>query len=73
MRDKAKHAKNTANPSRTRMAGPDGRTVRLSDLPLVVYELKCGHRGKNYAIQLGDWLFCDDCHAETRVTAIIAS
>lgn len=71
MRDKTT-AVNAANPRRTRITGPDGRTVRLSDLPLVVFELKCGHQGKNYAIELGDWLFCEDCGAEKRVSRIIA-
>jgi hypothetical protein len=55
------------------LRGPDGREVRLSDLPLVAYALGCGCVGRDYAVQKGDILFCAE-HAENKkVTTILAS
>jgi hypothetical protein len=56
-----------------RITGPDGRVVRLEDLPLVAYALNCGHLGRDYAVGRGDLLFCRDCGRQRRVSRIIAS
>jgi hypothetical protein len=50
----------------------EGRRVSLADLPVVAYRLSCGHVGKDYAIQKQDLLFCADCGATSRVSAILS-
>ena len=49
-----------------------GRRVSLADMPLVAYRLNCGHLGRDYAVQKRDLIFCADCGANKRVTAIIS-
>jgi hypothetical protein len=53
--------------------GPDGKPVSLDSLPLVAYGLNCGHLGRDYAVQKGDVLFCEECGTTKRVSRIIAN
>jgi hypothetical protein len=55
------------------ITGPDGRVVRLEDLPLVAYVLDCAHLGRDYAVSRRDLLFCRECGRQRRVSRIIAS
>lgn len=54
------------------VTGPDGKKVSLASLPLVAFQLNCGHVGKDFAIQTRDIVFCDDCGQDRRVKKIIA-
>jgi hypothetical protein len=54
------------------ITGPDGRPVRLEDLPLVAYALDCGHVGRDYAVNKRDLLFCRECRRQRRVARIIS-
>lgn len=54
------------------ITGPDGRPVRLEDLPLVAYALDCGHVGRDYAVNRRDLLFCRECGRQRRVARIIS-
>lgn len=38
-----------------------GRTIRVGDIPLSLYTLECGHKGKGIAVQVGNTVFCDTC------------
>lgn len=58
----------TANAANTRQRRPR----RLSDLPLVAYQMRCGHLSKDYAIAQGDIVFCDSCQTYARVSTILA-
>ena len=50
----------------------DGRRVSLSDLPMIPFRLNCGHVGKDFAIQVKDLIFCEDCGGTSRVTEILS-
>jgi hypothetical protein len=50
-------------PRQPTLTGPDGKQVRLTDLPLVAYWLRCGCVGRAYGVQGGDLLFCEE-HAD---------
>ena len=50
-------------PSAPVLTAPDGTRIRLSDLPLTAYWLRCGCTGREYGVQDGDLLFCDK-HAD---------
>lgn len=50
-----------------------GRRVTLTDLPMVVFAMSCGHTGKDRAIQVGDWTFCDTCQDRVQVGAVLAA
>lgn len=54
------------------ITGPDGRRIRLEDLPLIAYRLNCGHVGKGYGIARRDVIFCDSCGADKSVKDIIS-
>lgn len=69
MADRNRRDRRPATPNVT---GPDGRKVRLSDLPLTAYTLACGHVGRDYGIIKGDLLFCGTCQTPKRVARIIA-
>lgn len=69
MKDNTKAA---ANPTRTKITGPDGKVISLASLPLVAYSLTCEHLGRDYAVQKRDLIFCDKCGTTKRVKSIIA-
>lgn len=52
---------------RVTLAHPDkvvtihGRNVRVGDIPLSIFALECGHKGKGIAVTVGNTIFCDDC------------
>ncbi|MFM7087930.1 MAG: hypothetical protein ACKOW9_00120 [Candidatus Paceibacterota bacterium] len=45
----------------------------LADLPLVAFELNCGHPGREYGVQKSDLIFCERCKSSKTVKRIIAS
>ena len=45
----------------------------LADLPLVAFELTCGHVGREYGVRKSDLLFCEKCKVSKTVKRIIAS
>lgn len=53
------------------LIGPNGERIRLADLPLVAYWLRCGCTGRQYAVAKGDLLFCDTHGATQRVTRTV--
>lgn len=52
--------------------GPDGKKVYIKDLPLIAFQLYCGHMGRDYGVAKGDTLFCETCRTPKRVKRIIA-
>jgi hypothetical protein len=50
----------------------NGNRVRLTDLPLVVARLNCGHLVREYAISKRDLVFCRDCGTTKTVRSIVA-
>lgn len=56
-----------------RAKGPDGKTIKLKDLPLVVFRMQCDHIGKDYAVARNDLVFCETCQTIKRVKKIVAS
>ena len=68
----ARRDRETDRPTAGAVSGPDGRPVRLEDLPLVAFALDCGHLGRDYAISRRDLIFCKDCGRQRRVGRIIA-
>lgn len=50
-----------------------GRRISLNDLPMTVFATSCGHGGKDRAIVKGDWVQCEECQDQVRVTKILAS
>lgn len=50
----------------------EGKRVSLKDLPLTAYTLKCGHFGRDYAILLGDLVFCEACKDQVRVVKAVS-
>ena len=61
-----------ADARRVQATGPDGQVVTLGSLPLVAYALKCGHVGRDYAVQERDLIFCGDCGQTSAVNRIIS-
>ena len=50
----------------------NGKRIRLSDLPLVVAQLRCGHMVRTHGITVRDIIFCDECASSTSVKHIIS-
>lgn len=44
-----------------------GRNVRVGDIPLSIFTLDCGHKGKGIAVAEENMIFCDDCKDIKRV------
>ena len=61
------------NPRKVKAVAPDGKRVNLASLPLVAYSMRCGHVGRDYAVQKRDIVFCQDCGSNQVISRIIAS
>jgi hypothetical protein len=48
------------------------RRVRLTDLPLVVARLRCGHLVREHGIAVRDIVFCPDCGTQSSVASVVA-
>ncbi len=63
------------NPTRTKVVSSDGRKAtraQLASIPLVAYQLNCGHLGRNYAVQKREVMFCAECGSNKQVKKILA-
>ena len=49
----------------------NGHKMKLSDIPLHIFTLKCGHQKKDYGVLAGDWYFCDQCEERKKITKIV--
>lgn len=64
-----------ANPRRTKVVASDGRKAtraQLDSVPLVAYELNCGHLGRNYGVAKKEVFFCEPCGRDRWVKRILA-
>lgn len=60
-------------PIRVTLSNPDrvvpirGHKVRVGDIPLSIFTLECGDKGKGIAVVTGNMIFCDECKDIKRV------
>jgi hypothetical protein len=52
---------------------PQGKKTFLDSLPLVAYQLYCGHYGKDYGVQRLDLMFCETCGHSVKIRKILAT
>jgi hypothetical protein len=69
----------TPNNTRRRRRGPKtpegtvlvaGQRVKLADLPVIQFIKTCGHPGKDFAVIVGDLVFCDTCRDHSYVATL---
>ena len=50
-----------------------GNKQYLDKLPLVAYQLYCGHYGKEYGVKRYDLIFCKECQEDVKIRKVLAS
>lgn len=51
---------------------PVAKPVKIYDMDLVAYLLNCSHLGREFGVNKGDVIFCNECNQLSRVSKVLA-